>query len=708
MYISETINVDGKELTFETGKIAKQADGSVTVRMGDTMVLVTVVASKKAKKDCDFIPLTVDYIEKAYAAGKIPGNFFRREGRLGEAEILISRLIDRPLRPLFPDGWAFETQVIATVISHDQKIPSGPLAQIGASLALTLSDIPWKGPVAGVQIGRVDGKLIAYPTLDELKKSDMDLNMVASKDAIVMVEGELSNLDEDTLIEAIYFGFDSVQPILALQIKLQETVGKTKREVPVVLVDKEVEAKVKEVAKEKLIEALKNTEKLPRYAALDSVKAYTIETMGEDYEDKRGLIKGALSKMKYNIVRDWIVNKNQRLDNRGLEDVRDITTEVGLLPSAHSSALFTRGETQAIVTTTLGYGMDNQKLDLITGEEFRSFMLHYNFPPYSVGEARFLRGSSRREIGHGHLAHRALSYVLPDPEDFPYVIRIVSEVTESNGSSSMATVCGGSLSLMDCGVPIKAPVAGIAMGLIKQNDKIAVLSDILGDEDHLGDMDFKVAGTKTGITAVQMDIKIDGIDKDVMQKALYQAKEGRLHILSRMDETLTESREELSRKAPRVITMKIHRDKIRDLIGPQGKTIKGIIEKTGASINVADSGVVTIATFDGDSASETIKIVENIIKDPEMPEMNAVYSGLVKKIHPKFGVFVEVLPGCDGLVHISELDNKFITDMDEVIEVGERVNVKVIKIDRGKIRLSRKQAFDVESDDVINALDDEE
>ncbi len=705
MIVKESILLNDKELTIETGKIARQADGAVTVRLGDSMVLVTVVAAKTAKPETDFLPLTVDYIEKSYAAGRIPGNFFRREGRLSEAEILTSRLIDRPLRPLFPEGWFYETQMVATVLSHDQSQPTEPLAQIGASMALMLSDIPWNGPVAGVQIARVDGKFIPWPTMEQLEKSDMDINLVASRNAIVMVEGELNNLDEATLLDALYFGHQAVQPVLDVQEKMARALGKPKRPVPVVEKDEALLARVRETATDRLISALSNREKLARYAALDEVKKSVVAELAGEFPGKEKAIAAALEDLKYEMVRSLIIHEKKRLDGRSLTDIRPITCEVGLLPCAHGSALFTRGETQALVTTTLGFGADNQKLDLLTGEEFRTFMLHYNFPPFSVGEVRPMRGPGRREIGHGHLAMRALSKVLPDEEKFPYVIRVVSEITESNGSSSMATVCGGTLSLMDCGVPISAPVAGIAMGLIQEGDDVAVLSDILGDEDHLGDMDFKVAGTATGITAIQMDIKVMGLTREIMARAIEQARAGRLHILEKMTAVLPAPRPELPPHAPRVYTIQIHPDKIRDLIGPGGKMIKSLVDESGAKINVEDSGLVSIATSDEPAAQWVLRRIRAICAEPEV---GRVYAGVVTRIIDKTGAIVEILPGTDGMVHISELAPNRVNAVEDVVKEGDRVNVLLMEIDRakGRLKLSRKRALDADPETIIHGLDE--
>ena len=705
MIVKESILLSGKELTIETGKIARQADGAVTVRLGDSMVLVTVVAAKTAKPEIDFLPLTVDYIEKSYAAGRIPGNFFRREGRLSESEILTSRLIDRPLRPLFPEGWFYETQVVATVLSHDQRQPTEPLAQIGASMALMLSDIPWNGPVAGVQIARVNGQFIAWPTMEELGLSDMDINLVASRKAIVMVEGELNNIDETTLLDALYFGHQAVQPILDIQEKMCKALGRPKREVPMIEKDPVLTARVREVATEKLIAALSNREKLARYAALDEAKKQIIADLAPEFEGREKAIVSAIEDLKYEMVRTLILHEKKRLDGRSLTDIRPIQCEVGLLPCAHGSALFTRGETQALVTTTLGFGADNQKLDLLTGEEFRSFMLHYNFPPFAVGEARPMRGPGRREIGHGHLALRALSKVLPSEEKFPYVIRIVSEITESNGSSSMATVCGGTLSLMDCGVPISAPVAGIAMGLIQEGNDVAILSDILGDEDHLGDMDFKVAGTATGITAIQMDIKVMGLTREIMAQAIEQARLGRLHILDKMTSVIAAPRPQLPSHAPRVYTIQINPDKIRDLIGPGGKMIKSLVDKSEAKINVEDSGLVSIATADESSAQWVLRRIRALCAEPEV---GRIYAGVVTRIIEKTGAIVEILPGTSGMVHISELAPNRVNAIEDVVKEGDHINVLLMEIDRakGRLKLSRKRALDADPESIIDGLNE--
>ncbi len=705
MYVKETLKINDRELIIETGKIAKQADGAVTVRLGDSMVLVTVVAAKTANPATDFLPLTVDYVEKSYAAGRIPGNFFRREGRLSEGEILTSRLIDRPLRPLFPEGWFFETQVVATVLSHDLSQPTEPLAQIGASAALTLSNIPWSGPVAGVQLARVDGQFVAWPTMEQLDRSDMDINLVASRDAIVMVEGELNNLDEETLLNALFFGHDAVQPVLDLQERLRAAVGREKRPVPALEDRSDIAARVKVVGTGPILAALSHKEKLPRYAALDEAKKAIVAELAAEFAGREKAIAAEIEELKYHAVRAMILQEKKRLDGRDLVTVRPITCEVGLLPCTHGSALFTRGETQALVTCTLGFGQDNQKLDLLTGEELRNFMLHYNFPPFSVGEARMMRGPGRREIGHGHLALRALSKVLPDTTDFPYVIRIVSEITESNGSSSMASICGGTLSLMDCGVPLTAPVAGIAMGLIQEGADIAVLTDILGDEDHLGDMDFKVAGTATGITAIQMDIKILGLTREIMAKAVEQARVGRLHILGKMAETLAAPRPELPERAPRVYTLQISPDKIRDLIGPGGKMIKSLCEESGAKINVEDSGLVSVATADGEAGQWVLKRIRAICAEPEV---GRVYAGYVTRILEGTGAIVEILPGTDGMVHISELDSARVAKVEDVVREGDLVNVLLFDIDRakGRLKLSRKRALDADPATIIHGMDE--
>src|SRR5881397_4340935 len=580
------IEFHGRTLTIETGRMAKQAGGAALVQLGESVVLVTATALTTAREGIDFFPLTCDYQEKTFAAGKIPGGFFKREGRPAEKEILTSRLIDRPLRPLFPKGFNCETQVIATVLSHDKENDPDVLSLLGASTALVLSDIPWSGPIAAVRIGRVAGRFVINPTTSQLATSDLNVIVAGSRDAIVMVEGGGQMVPEAALLDALFTAHEALQPLIALQESLQRLVGKPKRSVTPPAVDPELERQVREAALPSLKAALAKPGKQERYDALDQARDDVVARLGEGTPERAKQVAAIFDHLKKDVVREAIVQQKRRLDGRGLADVRPITCEVEVLPRTHGSAVFTRGETQALVVATLGTSSDEQKIDALIGEQYKKFMLHYNFPPFSTGEVKFLRSPGRREIGHGALAERALAPILPGEEEFPYTIRIVSEILESNGSSSMATVCGSSLALMDAGVPISAPVAGIAMGLIREQDEIRVLSDILGDEDHLGDMDFKVAGTSEGVTAVQMDIKIGGVTRDIMRDALYQARDGRLHILHAMQTALAQPRSDVSSYAPRIVTLKIRVDRIRDVIGPGGKVIRGITEETGVKIDV--------------------------------------------------------------------------------------------------------------------------
>ena len=692
-YIREGVMVGGKELTMETGRMAKQAGGSVLVRYGDTMVLVAATASHKPREGMDFLPLTAEYLEKTAAAGKIPGGYFKREGRPTEGEILTCRLIDRPCRPLFPKSWRFDTQIIALVLSADKENPSDVLAVTGASAALTISDIHWAGPLACVRVGRVDGQLAVFPTLAELADSDMNIVVACSRDAIVMVEGGLRQVPEQVVIDALFFAHREAQPLLDLQEKLRAAAGKAKRAFTPPEKDEALVARVKELCHDKIKAAMAISVKQERYAALNKCGEEVFATLcaeGAPYHGREKEVEAAYDDVKKKHARGQTLDTGRRIDGRRTFDIRPITCEVSVLPRTHGSGLFTRGETQAIVTTTLGTAQDVQRIDAITGDITKRFMLHYNFPPFSTGESKPLRGASRREIGHGHLAERALAAVLPSYDDFPYTVRIVSEVLESNGSSSMASVCGGALSLMDAGVPISAPVAGIAMGLMKEGDKVAILSDILGDEDHLGDMDFKVCGTRAGITSLQMDIKISGLSREILEKALSQARDGRLYILDRMSEALAAPRDDLSPYAPRIYTLTIKPDRIRDVIGPGGKTIRAIIEQTGVAIDVQDDGTVSIASSDERSAQKAIDIVRGLTMEPEIGHF---YQGIVKRI-AEFGAFVEIMPGTDGLVHVSELDEKRVNKVTDVLKEGEEVLVKVISIDRqGKIRLSRKEAL---------------
>jgi polyribonucleotide nucleotidyltransferase len=694
MYIKESIELGGRTLTIETGKMAKQADGAVVLRYGDTMVLVTAVANQTAREGIDFLPLTVEYVEKTAAAGKIPGGYFKREGRPTENEILTCRLIDRPSRPLFPKVWRNETQIIGTVLSYDKENPSDVLAMCGAATALHISNIPWAGPYAAVRVGRINHQFVVNPTFAEREKSELDLVVAATRDAIVMVEGGCAQLSEDVMIDALLFAHQACQPILDLIEKIRAAVGRPKREAPVAVKDPAIAARVKEIGYEKLKAAIAIRDKLERNQTVSNVEKEIVESLKSQLLDAEGKprekeIRSAVHDLHKKYVREMAVKDGVRIDGRKTHEIRHISSEVGLIPRTHGSSLFTRGETQALVSTTLGTAQDVQRIDSLLGDVEKRFMLHYNFPPFSTGEAKMMRSASRREIGHGNLAERALARVLPRYEDFPYTIRIVSEILESNGSSSMASVCGGCLSLMDAGVPIVEPVAGIAMGLIKEGEGLAVLSDILGDEDHLGDMDFKVTGTRHGITALQMDIKIQGLSREILQKALYQARDGRLHILGKMAEALTAPREELSRHAPRIFTLTVKPDRIRDIIGPGGKMIRAIIEQTGVAIDVQDDGTVSIASSDDASAKKAIDIIKGLTTEPEVGQF---YMGVVRRI-VDFGAFVEILPGTDGLIHISELDQKRVNKVTDVINEGDEVMVKVISIDRqGKIRLSRKEA----------------
>lgn len=690
--VERSVEIGSTKITFQTGKVAKQASGSVWVTAGGTSVLVTAQAAKEAKPGGSFLPLTVDYQEKMSAAGRIPGGFFKREGKPRDEETLTSRMIDRSIRPLFADGWTFETQVIATVFSADPQYPADTLAMTGASLALELSDIAFLGPIAGLRVCRVGGALVANPTFEQREEADLDIFVSCSRDAIVMVEGGGKHVSETDTIDALLFAHKEAQKIIDLQVELKRAAGKTKRAVPEVKQDQALVAKVRELGLPLITAAYEHKEKLPRYAALDEAKAKIIERVvasDSALSERTGEISQIISDIKHHLVRDRIVKEKRRLDGRGLTDVRTITTEVSVLPRTHGSALFTRGETQALASVTLGTRQDEQKIDDLMGERYRNFMLHYNFPPFSVGEVKFLRGPGRREIGHGALAERALKNILSDMEDFPYTIRIMSDILESNGSSSMATVCGGSLALMDAGVPVKGACAGIAMGLIKEGDQIAILTDILGDEDHLGDMDFKVAGTRQGITAIQMDIKIAGVDRQILERALEQARIGRVHIIERMEQTLATPRAEMSMFAPRITSLRIKVDRIRDVIGPGGKVIKDIVARTGCQINVEDDGLVQIATSDAEAAKRAVKMIQDLTQEAEIGK---TYLGNVRKI-TDFGAFVEIFPGTDGLVHISELANKRVKRVEDVLQEGDEVLVKVIGFDKGKIRLSRREAI---------------
>jgi polyribonucleotide nucleotidyltransferase len=691
MFVRESVMIGGKELSIETGRMAKQADGSALVRYGDTMVLVTAVANESPREGVDFLPLTVDYVEKMGAAGKIPGGYFKREGRPTEMEILTCRLIDRPSRPLFKKGWRCESQVIALVLSSDRDNPSDVLAMTGASAALHMSDIPWDGPYAGVRVARVDGALKINPTFAEQERADVNIVVAASRDAIVMVEGGAQSVSEAVLVDALMFAHREAQALLDLQEKIRAAVGKPKREFVPPQKDETIARRVNELAYDRLKQAMAIAVKQDRYSAIDALEKDVEAQLATEFPEKAKDVKAAYEDLKKKHLRSTVLDTGKRIDGRATTEIRPITCEVGVLPRVHGTGLFTRGETQALVLTTLGTQQDVQRIDMMIGDIEKRFMLHYNFPPFSTGEAKPMRSASRREIGHGALAERALKSVLPSYEDFPYTIRIVSEVLESNGSSSMASVCGGCLSLMDAGVPITKPVGGIAMGLIKEGDKVAILSDILGDEDHLGDMDFKVCGTREGVTAIQMDIKIQGLSREILEKALHQAREGRLFILDKMGEVLAAPRDDLSPHAPRIFTLRIKPDRIRDVIGPGGKMIRAIIEQTGVAIDVEDDGTIQIASTDDAGARKAIDIIKGLTQEPEVGEF---YMGVVRRV-VEFGAFVEILPGTEGLLHISELDNKRVAKVEDVLKEGDEVLVKVIGIDAraGKIRLSRKEAL---------------
>jgi len=717
-------NLGGRDFIVETGAVAKQADGAVLVTFGESIVLVTATASRTIREGIDFFPLVVDYQEMAYAAGKIPGGFFKREGRPSEKEILTSRLIDRPLRPLFPKGFLNEVQIIATVLSADQENDSDVLAICGASAALEISDIPFQGPIAGVRVGRIQGQWVCNPTFSQLKESDVNLIVAGSREGVVMVEGGGQEISEEELLEAIFFGHRSLQPILGIQEELKgkrieleneqrRTAGQPeirtaeKRPVPelsldpvlgkpVLLADESIRERIRTAGQGKILQALAIARKKARNEQLEKTRQETLAPLLEEFPDKAGPIKAYYEALEKFVVRRPILQENRRVDGRAFNEVRPIHIQVGWLPRTHGSARFTRGETQVSTVVTLGSADDEQKIDALTGETFKSFMLHYNFPPYSVGEVRMMRGPSRRDIGHGALAERSISRILPSDEKNPYTIRIVSEVLESNGSSSMATVCGASLALMDAGIQIKRPVAGIAMGLIKEGEKVVVLTDILGDEDHHGDMDFKVAGSRTGITGFQMDIKISGVTREILRQALAQAREGREFILGKMENALSGPRPEMSPYAPRFLSLRIKPDRIREIIGPQGKIIRGIQDETGVKINVEDDGSVHIFSPDSQAAQRAADIIREMIKEAQVGEF---YMGRVASIARKpdgkeFGAFVEIFPGTDGLVHISQLANERVRNVEDVLKEGDQVLVKVIGIDeRGKIKLSRREAL---------------
>lgn len=684
--------INDMAFSFETGRLAKQSNGAILASFGETVVLVTAVTSGKTREGVDYLPLMVDYQEMFYGSGRIPGNYFRREiGRPSEKETLTSRFIDRPLRPRFPEGYAYDTQIIATMLSLDTEVDADVVAITAASAALCISDIPFDGPIAGVRVGRMEGKFVVNPTKTQLSDSDLNIIVAGTRSAVVMVEGWAAALSEQEVLDAIFFGHESLIPLLDLQDELVEKAGKPKMIVPEPDSDLDLTDKVRESAREKMLAAIQIPAKVERVEGIKRLKTEVKEALAEVHPGREQEISGCLKDLEKELMRTLITKEKRRIDDRAFDEVRPISCSVGELPRTHGSAIFTRGETQVLAVATLGSSDDEQRIESPTGQRYKHFMLHYNFTPFSVGEVRPMRGPARRDIGHGVLAERALTGVVPPADDFPYTIRIVSEVLESNGSSSMATVCGGTLAMMDAGIPIRDMVAGVAMGLVKENDEVIILSDILGDEDHIGDMDFKVAGTGEGITALQMDIKISGISRDILSKALMQAKDARLFILGEMKEVIGHPRKDLSQYAPRIITLNINPEKIRDLIGPGGKHIRGIIAETGVKIDVDDSGEVNIFSSSGEAAEDAIKRIKDLTKEAEVGE---IYLGTVKKIMD-FGAFVEILPGTDGLVHISQLENRHVKNVKDILAEGDEVRVKVIGIDQqGRIKLSRKAAMD--------------
>ena len=694
----------GRNISLKADYVAAQADGAMLVYYGDTVVLVTAVSLKSTREGVDFLPLTVDYQEMTFAAGKIPGGFFKREGRPNEREILTSRIIDRSIRPLFPKGYYSETQLIATVLSMDKENDSVVTAMLGASAALEISNIPFKGPIAGVRVGLINGQFVCNPSSDKIQESEINIFMVGRKMTpsksgknydveLVMMEGDAKEVAENVIVDAIQFGLEAIRPLIDLQDKMREAIGKAKRPVAKVVKDEDLIARVSGEALAGLKEGYSMPRKLERYGKLAEVRESVIKSIGGEDAALCKKVAVIIEELESRIIRGMIINEKKRIDGRTSKEIRPISAEVGILPRTHGSALFNRGETQALAVVTLGTSADEQRIDFIGGEEMRSFMLHYNFPPYSVGEAKGQRSPGRREIGHGALARKALVPVLPSPETFPYTIRIVSEILSSNGSSSMATVCGGTLSMMDAGVPLKDCVAGIAMGLLKEGDEVVVLTDILGDEDHAGDMDFKVCGTEKGITAMQMDIKIDGLTEDILRKALDQAREGRIFIIGKLRETISAPRPDISLYAPRITTVKVKVDQVRNVIGSGGKNIRQIISETGVTIDVEDDGTVTIASSDAEAAIRAVNMVKWLTEEAEVGK---IYRGTVKKI-VDFGAFVEILPGTEGLLHISQIAKERINKVTDVLQEGDEVMVKVLEMDKsGKIRLSRKEALDAE------------
>ena len=683
------LRLGSRSLSIETGKLAKQADGAVLVRLGDTIVLVTACYAASAREGIDFLPLTVDYREYTYASGRIPGGFFKREGKPAEKEVLTSRVIDRPIRPLFPSGWRHETQVIALVLSADSDNDSDVLALTGASAALALSEIPFEKTIAGVRVGLLDGEYVINPTYEQRKQSRLDLVVAGSRDGLVMVEAGAREITEEEVVRGLEAGHAAIKEIVAVIDDLAREAGKKKLPVTKREIGRDFYREVEEKVLMPLSEAMRIRGKIENYDRVDQLLDDLIASIPEEEVERKLEAKAIFKELKEKVLRDEVLGHSVRLDGRKFDEIRPIWSEVGVLPRTHGSAVFTRGETQALVTVTLGTAEDQQKIEMVDGEMYKRFMLHYNFPPFSVGEVAFLRGPGRREVGHGALAERALASIVPSEEAFPYTIRIVSDILESNGSSSMASVCGGSLAMMDAAVPLRATVAGVAMGLImdEKTGKYAILSDIAGAEDHYGDMDFKVAGTSQGVTALQMDIKVSGITTAIMREALQQARQGRLQIIAKMEETLTGPRSSMSAFAPRIITIKIPVDKIRDVIGPGGKMIRSIIDRTGVKIDVEDDGRVNVASADESSAQKAIAIIQELTATPEL---NKIYMGKVQRI-TDFGAFVEIMPGTDGLLHVSEIANHRVKDVRDELKEGEQVMVKVINIDpSGKIRLSRK------------------
>jgi polyribonucleotide nucleotidyltransferase len=696
-YLKESIRLGDRDLMVETGRVARQANGSVIIRYGDTMLLCAATAANTPREGIDFFPLTIEYREANYAAGRIPGNYFRREGRPNEKETLTSRLIDRPLRPLFPEGFRNETQIVAQVISADPDNDPDVVAITGASCALYLSDIPFPNPIAGVRVGLIDGRYVINPTYDERRSSRLNLIVAGTEEAIMMVESGAEEVSEEIMVEALMLAHKEINRLCRWQKELYKALDVKKREVVAPVLDPEVVTEIESKYAERLRAALdtQSQDKQASYAAVDALKKEVVESYPEDQPELRQMAKKVFDHLKESIFRDDILNKRRRPDGRRFSEIRPITCEVGWLPRVHGSSLFTRGETQALVTSTLGTKDDEQFLDdLEKGEVKRRFMLNYNFPPYSVGEVGRYGSPGRREVGHGALARRAIEAVLPDEKDFPYTIRVVSDITESNGSSSMASVCGGILSLMDAGVPLKRPVAGVAMGLVMEGNKYAILSDIAGAEDHYGDMDFKVTGTREGITALQMDIKIAGINAQIMAEALEQAKKGRMHILGIMEKALPEPRQDLSQYAPRIVQIKINPDKIRDVIGPGGKMIRSIVEETGAKIDVEDDGTVSIATADGAAAKAAVDRIRGLTAEADIGQ---TYLGTVSRI-VDFGAFVEIFPGTDGLLHISEIADRRVKDVRDELKEGQQIMVKCIGKEGNKIKLSRKAVLKEEKE----------